>query len=259
MTIRDARKAAWEECYRQSSRTPGSRLPANIAIKHCDFRKLRVEDGSVDLILTDPPWGVDFQFLYEPMATAFARWLKPGGLLLAYVGNASMPGFLDAFRSSGLTYQWLVATANRPSEEDDLVPWGSLKLGGKFSAALRPLLLFSKGKTFRLHKTPSDVLLTRVRYERTHPLNWQQSLDEARYFVSHFAAPTALIVDPFLGSGTNAVAVALEGQGRRFVGSDIDKTCLTISRRRVSEAMTATTRLPERPTVVPRPARTPGR
>jgi hypothetical protein len=259
LTFRDARKAAFEERYRRAADSPASRLPAQVTIKHCDFRKLPVDDGSVDLLLTDPPWGVDFQHLHEPMSKVFARWLKPGGLLLAYVGNASMPCFLDAFRASGLTYQWLVATANRPGDEDDAVPWGSLKLGGKFSAALRPLLLFSKGKSFRLYKTPSDVLLTRVRYERTHPLNWQQSLDEARYFVSRFASPTAFIVDPFVGSGTNAVAVALEGQGRRFVGGDIDKMCITIARRRVSEAMATTTPRTDRPGVLPEPARTPGR
>jgi DNA modification methylase len=112
-----------------------------------------------------------------------------------------------------------------------------MRLGGRFSAALRPLLLFSKGHSFSLHKTPTDIVFTRGRDERTHPLNWQQPLEEAQYFVAHLAAPGSLIVDPFTGSGTNAVAVALGGQGRRFLGCDLDPACTKIARRRVAEAL----------------------
>ena len=241
LTLRDARKAAWAERYRQASDVPDARLPADITIEKCDFRKLDVEAETVDLILTDPPWSVHKNHLHKPMSEAFVRWLKPGGMLLCYCGNASLPLFLDAFRASGLKYQWLLGTANWPGGDDDRlpdgVPFGTIRHGGKFSAALRPVLLFSKGGTFRTHKTPTDIVFTKGRDERTHPLNWQQPLDEARYFVAHFAAPGSFIVDPFLGSGTNAVAVALEGQGRRFLGCDIDPTCFKIARRRVSESI----------------------
>ena len=68
----------------------------------CHFRRLPAEDGSGDMILTDPPWDQHHRHLHAPMAEMFFRWLKPGGLLLVYAGNASLPWFLDAFRETGL-------------------------------------------------------------------------------------------------------------------------------------------------------------
>jgi len=45
--------------------------------------------------------------------------------------------------------------------------------------------------------------------------------------------PDELIVDPFLGSGTSAVAAVLEG--RRFLGCDIDPACVETTRRRLEQ------------------------
>ena len=43
--------------------------------------------------------------------------------------------------------------------------------------------------------------------------------------------PGELIVDPFIGSGTTAVAAFLEG--RRFLGCDLDPGCAETTRRRL--------------------------
>jgi hypothetical protein len=43
---------------------------------------------------------------------------------------------------------------------------------------------------------------------------------------------TELIVHPFLGSGTTAVAAIMEG--RQFLGCDIDPGCVETTRRRLS-------------------------
>lgn len=241
LTLRDARKAAWAERFKRANDLPAARLPAEIQIRRCDFRKLPVDDGSVDLILSDPPWDLRHRHLHTPMAEMFIRWLKPGGLLLVYTGNASMPFFLDAFREAGLKYQWLLGATNWPGGDGERrpegVPYGTRRQGGRFKAALRPLLLFSKGASFATYKTPMDIVYSRDSKERHHPLNWQQPVDEAVYFVNHLTHPGSFVSDPFLGSGTTAVAVAMAGQGRRFLGCDVDATCTRIARRRVSEAV----------------------
>ena len=92
-----------------------------------------------------------------------------------------------------------------------------MRQGGKFAAALRPLLLFSKGETFHTYRTPRDLVFSRDKIERHHPLNWQQPADEATYFISHLTHPNASIIDPFLGSGTTAVAVVRAGQARVII------------------------------------------
>jgi DNA modification methylase len=48
--------------------------------------------------------------------------------------------------------------------------------------------------------------------------------------------PGEVVFDPFLGSGTTAVAAVTEG--RRFLGGDIDPACVETTRRRLMELVT---------------------
>lgn len=57
-----------------------------------DFRKLRVTTGSVDAIVTDPPWGRNWKVrggvghLYGDFGAAAKAWLRPGGALVLLTG-----------------------------------------------------------------------------------------------------------------------------------------------------------------------------
>jgi DNA modification methylase len=64
-----------------------------------------------------------------------------------------------------------------------------------------------------------------------HP--WQQALEPVRHWIRQVSERGELIVDPFLGSGTTAVAAIMEG--RRFLGCDIDPGCVETTRRRLGE------------------------
>lgn len=73
---------------------------------HVDFRKLRVEPGTVDAVVTDPPWGRyravrgGIDHLYGDIGAAARAWLRPGGALVLLTGApASAVGALaDAGR-----------------------------------------------------------------------------------------------------------------------------------------------------------------
>lgn len=65
--------------------------------------------------------------------------------------------------------------------------------------------------------------------------HWQQSLDGFIQIVERFTEPGELVVDPFLGSGTTAVACLR--LGRQFVGCDTDAGAVAIARRRVQHAI----------------------
>ena len=65
--------------------------------------------------------------------------------------------------------------------------------------------------------------------------DWQQALDESVYMISHLTKPGDLIVDPFLGSGTTALATIFEG--RRFIGCDIDIAAVMTARQRIDVAL----------------------
>ena len=73
---------------------------------------------------------------------------------------------------------------------------------------------------------------------RVHPT--QKPIELLEWIIRDYTAPDSLILDPFLGSGTTAVA-ALK-TGRRFIGIEISPEYCKIAQRRV-DAELAQTRL----------------
>jgi DNA modification methylase len=67
----------------------------------------------------------------------------------------------------------------------------------------------------------------------------QQALEPVRHWVRQVSEPGELIVDPFLGSGTTAMAAVMEG--RRFIGCDVDPGCVETTRRRLVELVAGAT------------------
>src|SRR6266849_3825258 len=85
-------------------------------------------------------------------------------------------------------------------------------------------------------KNPSDVweipnVKSRHIEKTDHPCQFPVAL--VQRLIRALTKPRGLVVDPFVGSGTSAVAAALEG--RRFVGCDIKSAYVKISQRRLSE------------------------
>jgi site-specific DNA-methyltransferase (adenine-specific) len=113
----------------------------------CLERMKEIPDGSVDLVLTDPPYGTtackwDSIIPMEPMWEHLKRLIKPKG---AIVMTASQPftSILVASNLSMFKYCWV---------------WDKGKVGGFTSAKLKPLkmfedvVVFSKGKTANCHE-----------------------------------------------------------------------------------------------------------
>jgi 16S rRNA G966 N2-methylase RsmD len=60
-----------------------------VTLCSCDFRQFsRIEPESIDWVITDPPYSREHLPLYSDLARCAARWLKPGGSLLAMSGQS---------------------------------------------------------------------------------------------------------------------------------------------------------------------------
>ena len=62
--------------------------------------------------------------------------------------------------------------------------------------------------------------------------NWQQGLPEAIHLMEMLSKKGDVILDPMMGTGTNAVSAALLGD-RTFLGNDIDPKMVKITRHRI--------------------------
>ena len=63
-------------------------------------------------------------------------------------------------------------------------------------------------------------------------------LDEAEKFISKLSDPGDVVCDPFLGSGTTALAC--KKLGRQFIGCDVDPDAVEKSRSRLTEMVLET-------------------
>ena len=185
----------------------------------------RVPDGSVDLVMTDPPYSYDWLAFWPRLGELAARVLRPGGFHIAYTGHMYLPAAVEGLTAGGLEWWWAAA----------------LTFHGHHPA-IRARRVRTRWRPVAILRQPggreapwfSDLFSTDpVPQKGLHP--WQQSLGPARALVRCFSLPGALVLDPFAGAGTFPVAAILEG--RRAVAMERDPEHAAPARARVAQAL----------------------
>lgn len=211
--------------------TPVEHLPESLRIECTDFRDFQIEDATVDLVLTDVVWSINSRQDWHDLGRQAAKWLKPDGLFVSYIGPQVLPHFsLEIMKS--LKYQWTISMVFNEAR----LAWSSNML-----EQWRPIVVF--GKTSDRTITIADVI--KCPPEGKEYDDWQQSLPVAINLMERLSKPGAVVVDPQLGTGTNAVAAALIGN-RTFIGGDINPEKIKIARHRVAtEGRNSTDKTPK--------------
>jgi site-specific DNA-methyltransferase (adenine-specific) len=221
------REATRELARREAlQREDSSELPAQVQIRHGDFRVALADipPGSVDAIITDPPYPAEYIPLFDDLGALAARVLKPDGVLIAYSGQAHLIDGLTAL-ASHLRYWWTLALHHQRA---GYVVHGGRRVMNRW----KPLLLFTR-KDGCAPAEFADLVEGTGREKELHV--WQQAAGELGYLLETFTRAGDLVIDPFVGSGTTAVACLQ--LGRRFIGCDIDAGAVAIARRRVRDAI----------------------
>ena len=196
------------------------RLPKGIRIEKRDFRKLKVAVASADLIVADPPYSKKSLDLYGDLATFAERALKPTGALLAYSGMMYLPQVIEAL-GQHLQYIWTCCIVHQGRTSQ--VHPHMIRSGSKV------VLVYARTPKYRCRRWMPDTVLCGQQEKSLHP--WQQSEAEVEHFLDHLTQPGDLVIDPFLGSGTTAVAA--QKLGRQFLGCDVDADAVAVARGRV--------------------------
>ena len=225
LDLRTAERLARDVAYtRMRNATPPVEHVAGDAFElRCgDFAKVLddVEPGSVDLVLSDPPYVSEFNERWRDLSALGARVLRPGGVAVLYTGHHNLPAVM-AQLGEHLTWLWHVVLIQPGAESRMNRP--------QVHNGHRDALLFANG-TYKPTRWLRDTLtLASPPDKALHP--WQQSLDGPRYLVDLLSSPGGLVLDPCVGSGTFGVA-ALEA-GRRFLGVDVDPVTLGVAAARL--------------------------
>lgn len=202
--------------------------PSNIHLFDCDFRDLGdrlrglgIAPGTVDLVWADPPWDAASTGLYPTLA-AFAReWLKPGGLLGVYPGTLFKDEANDELRRHFLKVGEM-AVLNAEAGSNTAVCY--------LHTTYQPILLFSQGEPGRTLGF-SDSCKAPKEEKKFHP--WQRTLAETVHWLSRLADPGQVVIDPFGGGFTTAVACLKIGL--QCVSCDIKEENVAVGKYRLNE------------------------
>jgi site-specific DNA-methyltransferase (adenine-specific) len=234
----------------------------NLMLGDCLERMKEIPDGSVDMILADPPYGTtackwDSVIPLEPMWNELKRIIKPNGAIVLF-GSEPFSSFLRVSNINMFRYDWVwekeqgigFANANKmPMKKHEVVSVFYKKLPNYYPQELQP---FSKkvvrketdvgeymGKngvsntTYEQKYTnyPTSVLkFSRNKVGTIHLI--QKSVVLMEYLIKTYTNKGETVLDFVMGSGTTGVAA--KNTGRKFIGIELDNNYFNIAKERIN-------------------------
>lgn len=238
----------------------------NLMQGDCLERMSEIADGSVDMVLTDPPYGTtackwDSIIPLEPMWEHLKRVVKPNGALVMtasqpftttlIASNMKMFKYCWVWEKSKVTGYFDVQYRPMKAHEDICVfgfagvsncsnprmnytPQGTKKLDkpikrkGKGVDATSRSGVNASGEQ-KYTNFPKSILKIKSASKTIHPTQKPVALME--YLIKTYTNEGDTVLDFTMGSGTTGVAA--KGLGRSFIGIEMDETYFKIAKERI--------------------------
>ena len=230
----------------------------------------QIPDGSVDAIITDPPYGTtackwDSVIPFDLMWEQLNRVIKPNGAIVLF-GSEPFSSALRMSNINGYCYDWIydkkfganfVQAKRQPIKTHENISVFSMigkmpiynpqminrdvpiKKGGNNQSKAIPIAITKRSIAFeREHKNydvkfPDSQLHYSCRTGRgLHPTQKPVALME--YLIKTYTNPLETVLDFTMGSGTTGVAAV--NTGRKFIGIELDDNYFEIAKKRIAEA-----------------------
>ncbi len=236
---------------------------ADLFLGDCLDRMKEIPDGSIDMVLADPPYGTtrckwDSVIPIDPMWEQLKRIVKPSG---AIVMTASQP-FTTTLIASNLKmfrYCWVwdksQVTNFLNSKKQPLRRTEDVAVFYRSQPTYKPQMTRGKPYTIsRAYETESYgrqrenatvnsgtrypdgiIRIPQIRVKGGHPTQKPVALME--YLIRTYTNEGETVLDFAMGSGTTGVAAL--NTGRRFVGIELEERYFSDAKDRLSEAFEA--------------------
>lgn len=229
----------------------------------CLVKMNKIADKSVDMILTDPPYGTtackwDSVIPFEKMWEQLNRIIKDNGAIVLF-GSEPFSSALRMSNVKNYRYDWV---------------WDKITANGFLNAKIMPMKeheiisVFSKGKTIyypimekmkkpevykcykqsdinsrlnndgqqrkRTYKYPKSIIkISNANHKnKYHPT--QKPTDLLEYLIKTYTLENETVLDFTMGSGSTGVACV--ATNRNFIGIELDDHYFEVAEKRINEA-----------------------
>lgn len=224
-----------------------------------------IPDKSVDLILTDPPYGTtackwDSIISFEPMWEQLNRIIKPNGAIVLF-GSEPFSSALRVSNIKNYKYDWVweksKATGFLNAKKQPLRAYENISIFYSSQPTYRPQMTqgVAYNKGIRKLQTSNDVYgkfnQVEVKSEgKRYPRNviyfktaesegktfhkTQKPVALLEYLIKTYTLENETVLDFTMGSGSTGVACL--NTNRNFIGIELDRNYFTIAENRIKQA-----------------------
>ena len=208
----------------------------------CLERMKEIPDGSVDMVLTDPPYGMDLTpqrksgkfhgvkikndetlSWSDDFFKECFRVLPKNSAAFIFCSHHCISEFISSAKSAGF-------------EVKNLLVWnkGHFGMGGNWRPVHELILLLTKGRFVTKSSSLKTILdFRKVHHSKAvHPT--EKPIDLLCHLIEQADYETHKILDPFMGSGTTGVACV--NLNRNFIGIELDEGYFKIAEERIQKA-----------------------
>ncbi|RWR27219.1 DNA methylase [Sinirhodobacter populi] len=202
--------------------TDNANTPRNVILNADCIDAMRSFDrGSVDFILTDPPYLVNYRDRsgrkvanddntrwLRPAFNQMHRVLKDGGFAISFYGWNKVDLFMDAWKAAGFRVVGHIVFRKQYASSAKFLRYQH-----------EQAYLLAKGNVSLPENPVPDVIDFPYAGNRLHPT--QKPIEALRPLIEAFTKPGELVLDPFSGSGSTLAAA--QQLGRDWTGIELDQ------------------------------------
>lgn len=193
-------------------------------------------DNSVDLIVTDPPYGIAYKRKNKPLMIGdtancleytlpqFHRLLKEKGAVYIFTSFKMLDNWLHRFQMFFKMHNLIIWDKQRNS---------GLQMGSNYGFRYEMIFLGSKG-LHKLNAYTDDILSYPKVRNRKHPT--EKPVILINKFIEMSSYKNDIVLDPFLGSGTTAISAKM--LNRHYIGFEINLEYCKIAKQRLEAEKT---------------------
>ena len=198
-----------------------------------------IKDDSIELIVTDPPYGMSFRSNHRSDRYDSIHWdddldwlddwteeayriLGKDSHMYMFCSFNRVDRFKVSIEKHFVLKNILIWEKNNTSMGDLL---------GDYAPKYEMILFATKGRRLLNGGRDPNILRFSRTGNKLHPTQKPEDLIE--YLISKSSFENDTVYDPFIGSGTTAIAAM--GSKRNYIGSEIDSNYYNIARKRIEE------------------------